>query len=90
MPRDGRVVTDRSIESAEHLHEEADERFAALVEELRAECQGMDDVTFAGTISALLFKTGIKLAAHHGAPKNVVQLAVAQTIDDCFEEEEDP
>jgi hypothetical protein len=75
---------DSTIESVEHLHEEADERFAALVEELKAECRGMDEVTFAGTISAILFKTGIKLAAHHGAPKDVVQLAVAQTIDECF------
>jgi hypothetical protein len=76
-----------SIESAEHLHEEADERFAALVKELHAQCKDMDEVLFAGTISAILFKTGIKLAAHYGAPKNIVQLAVAQTIDDYFKAE---
>lgn len=72
------------IESVEHLHEEADERFAAVVEELRAQCEDMDELTFVGTISGLLFKTGIKLAAHHGAPKAVVQLSVNQTIEECF------
>ena len=68
----------------DQLHAWLDENFAGVVEEAERLTPGMDDVERAGTIAGMLMKTAIALAAKHGAPREIIERSIAETIEDCY------
>lgn len=62
----------------------ADIRFSEAVEELRTLSLDMDPMERAGSISGMLIATGVALAAEHGAPRDIVERAVQEKIEDAY------
>jgi len=67
------------------LHEYLDVNFTRVVDNVKKLTPGMDERVRAGYISGFLIKTGIKLAAKHGAPRDVVESALANIVEDNYE-----
>jgi hypothetical protein len=67
------------------LHEYLDANFARVIENAKKLTPGMDEVLRAGTIAGFLMKTGIKLAAKHGAPRETVEQSLLETVAEFYE-----
>lgn len=75
--------------SRAELSDLADVRFAEVVEELKRATPDMDAIERAGVVSAVLIATGITLACHHGAPRDVVEMALLEKIAEIYEANEE-
>jgi len=62
----------------------ADALFADVVEQLKELTPNMNDVERAGSIAGILIASGVALAAAHGAPRDVVELALREKIQDAY------
>jgi hypothetical protein len=66
------------------LHEYLDTHFTRVIENAKKLTPEMDEVARAGTIAGFLMKTGIKLAAKHGAPRGIVEASLLQTVSEYY------
>ncbi len=66
------------------LHEYLDVNFTRVIENAKKFTPDMDELTRAGTIAGFLMKTGIKLAAKHGAPRDVIETSLRETVEDYY------
>ena len=69
--------------STDNLQEHLDIELAQVVEDARRRAS-MDGVTFTGTVSGLLLRTGLALAAKHGAPRSVVEVQLSHLIQETW------
>lgn len=70
--------------SRAELRDLADVRFAEVVEDLKRATPDMDAMERAGVVSAMLIATGIALACHHGAPRDVVEEALLAKVAEIY------
>lgn len=68
----------------EQLNAWVDDKFAEVVLEAKRLTPDMDPVERAGTIAGMLMKTAIALAAKHGAPREIIELSIAETIEENY------
>lgn len=66
------------------LHKYLDENFARVIQNAKKLTPGMDEISRAGTIAGFLMKTGIKLAAEHGAPRETVETSLLETVAEYY------
>lgn len=66
------------------LHVWLDEKFEGVVLEAKKLTPDMDPVERAGTIAGMLMKTAIALAAKHGAPREIIEQSIAQTLEENY------
>ena len=71
------------------LHNYLDEHFTRVVENAKKLTPGMDEIARAGMIAGFLMKTGIKLAAKHGAPRETVETSLLETVAEYYGDEDD-
>lgn len=67
-----------------NLHAYLDENFTRVIQNAKKLTPDMDRVTRAGTIAGFLMKTGIKLAAEHGAPRETVETSLLETVAEYY------
>lgn len=67
-----------------NLHEYLDENFTRVIQNAKKLTPDMDKVLRAGTIAGFLMKTGIKLAAEHGAPRETVETSLLETVAEYY------
>ncbi|HYX21794.1 MAG TPA: hypothetical protein VFA98_13190 [Thermoanaerobaculia bacterium] len=68
----------------EQLNAWVDDKFAEVVLEAKRLTPDMDPVERAGTIAGMLMKTAIALAAKHGAPREIIEQSIAETIEENY------
>jgi hypothetical protein len=66
------------------LHRYLDENFTRVIENAKKLTPGMDEVTRAGFIAGFLMKTGIKLAHKHGAPRDIIETSLLETVAEYY------
>lgn len=66
------------------MHEYLDENFTRVIQNAKKLTPDMDKVLRAGTIAGFLMKTGIKLAAEHGAPRETVETSLLETVAEYY------
>jgi hypothetical protein len=66
-----------------NLEEFLDVNLTKVIDEAR-KTHGADQIRFAGTVSGFLIKTGIALAARNGAPRPVLEEALARAVQDWY------
>lgn len=69
--------------STDDLQEHLDIELAQVVEDARRRAS-MESVTFSGTVSGFLLRTGLALAAKHGAPRSVVEVQLSHMIQETW------
>lgn len=69
-----------------NLHAYLDEHFTRVIQNAKKLTPDMDKVSRAGTIAGFLMKTGIKLAAEHGAPRETVETSLLETVAEYYED----
>lgn len=67
------------------LHRYLDENFTRVIENAKKLTPGMDKVMRAGTVAGFLTKTGIKLAHKHGAPRDIIEASLLQTVAEYYD-----
>jgi hypothetical protein len=68
------------------LHEYLDVNFARVIENAKKLTPEMDERTRAGAIAGFLMKTGVKLAHAHGAPRDIVETSLLETVAEYYED----
>lgn len=68
----------------QQLHVWLDEKFESAVLEAKRLTPDMDPVERAGTIAGMLMKTAIALAAKHGAPREIIEQSITQTLEENY------
>jgi hypothetical protein len=76
-------MIDEAKWTVDELQEYLDIELSRVVDAAKARA-GLDAVTFSGTVSGFLIKTGLALAVHGGAPRNVVENAMSASIADAY------
>jgi hypothetical protein len=66
------------------LHTWLDDKFADVVLEAKKLTPDMDPIERAGTIAGMLMKTAIALAAKHGAPREIIEQSIAETLEENY------
>jgi hypothetical protein len=69
--------------TADELQDHLDAELSRVIEEARRRAD-LDALTFAGTVSGFLLKTGLALAAKHNAPRSVVEGQMGAMIADAY------
>ncbi len=67
------------------LHEYLDVNFARVVENAKKLTPGMDEITRAGLIAGFMTKSGIKLAHKHGAPRDIIETSLLETVAEYYD-----
>lgn len=66
------------------IEEYLDIHMTEIISNLKAKAEGTDPLTLSGTITGFLMKTGLKLAAHGGCPRHVMEKAMADSIREAY------
>jgi len=66
------------------LSEELDKRLTPVIERLRSENPGMDNVMFSGTVTGYLLKTGVALAVNGGCPRKILLKSLQGIIEEAY------